>query len=97
MHADKYMVREAEIECIDIDRFVRSLVRRVRLLKLDIEGAEIAVINRIIDAGSIDSIDQVAAETHEGAITHLKDSRDAPKVRSDSPGVKRPTICTHIL
>jgi FkbM family methyltransferase len=77
MHTDKYTVQEAEIECIDIDRFIRSLNRRVRLLKLDIEGAEIAVINRLIDAGSIDLVDLIAAETHEHVITHLKDSTDA--------------------
>ena len=88
MHSDKYTVREVEIECIDIDRFVRSLARRVRLLKLDIEGAEIAVINRLMDAGSIDLIDLIAAETHEGVITPLKDSTDALRRRIQHLGLE---------
>ncbi len=81
MTTDKYTVQKAEIECIDIARFVRSLARRVRLLKLDIEGAEIAVINRLIDSGSIDLIDMIVTETHESGIPQLKDSTDALRRR----------------
>jgi hypothetical protein len=41
------------------------LRKRVRLLKLDIEGAEIPVINQLIDSSTIDLIDLLVVETHE--------------------------------
>jgi FkbM family methyltransferase len=88
MHPDKYTIQEAEIECIDLDRFIRSLAGRVRLLKLDIEGAEIAVINRLIDTGAVNLIDLIAAETHEGMITDLKTSTDALRKRIQIAGLE---------
>jgi FkbM family methyltransferase len=87
MHTDKYTVQEAEIECIDLDKFIRSLGRRVRLLKLDVEGAEILIINRLIDTGTIELIDLVAAETHERHITGLMESTDALRRRIQNAGL----------
>jgi len=69
---DTYTVHEVEVECIDLDWFIQSLGRRVRLLKLDIEGAEVCVLNRLLDSGTIDLIDYVVAETHEEEIADLK-------------------------
>jgi FkbM family methyltransferase len=66
-----YPTTANEIACVDIDRFVRSLGSRVRLMKVDIEGAEIEVLNRLMDTGSIDLIDQLVVETHEEQMTDL--------------------------
>lgn len=63
---------EVEVECIDLDRFIQSLGRRVRLLKLDIEGAEVCVLNRLLDSRTIDRIDYIVAETHEKDFDDLK-------------------------
>jgi FkbM family methyltransferase len=63
---------EVEVECIDLDRFIQSLGRRVRLVKLDIEGAEVRVLNRLLDSGAIDLIDYIMAETHEKDFADLK-------------------------
>jgi FkbM family methyltransferase len=87
MHPEKYTVQEVEIECIDIDEFIRSLGRRVRLLKLDVEGAEILIINRLIDAGTIELVDLVAAETHERHIPSLIASTAALRLRIQNAGL----------
>lgn len=89
MHTDKYTVQEAEVECIDLSEFIRSLGRRVRLLKLDVEGAEILIINRLIDTGTIELIDLVAAETHERHISGLMDSTEALRRRIQDAGLGR--------
>lgn len=54
-----------EIEVVCLSEFVLELERRVRLLKMDIEGAEYEVIHRLIDTGAIDRIDHLFCETHE--------------------------------
>lgn len=65
IRADLASPRQAVVNCIDLSEFITSLNKRVRLLKIDIEGAEIPVINRLIDSGAVDLIDLVVVETHE--------------------------------
>jgi FkbM family methyltransferase len=94
MHKRKIM-ESSTAECIDLDAFIRRLGRRVRVLKLDIEGSEIAVLNRLLDTGTINLVDLVVAETHEwnpnllAATNALRERIDAEglaaKVRLDWP------------
>lgn len=65
--ADTYdaPVTQEQIECIDISDFVQSMGKPIALLKLDIEGAEVAVINRLIETGAINQIKFAVVETHE--------------------------------
>jgi FkbM family methyltransferase len=45
--------------------------RRVRLLKMDIEGAEVEVLNELLDAGWHERIDQAFIEVHDRQIPAL--------------------------
>ncbi|MEA5445780.1 FkbM family methyltransferase [Gammaproteobacteria bacterium AB-CW1] len=54
-----------EIELLDIAELIEAQEGRIRLLKLDIEGGEYAVLHRLLDTGLIKRIDQVFCETHE--------------------------------
>ena len=58
-------VLETTVNCIDLAEFIRELPAPVKLLKMDIEGAEIAVLNHLIDTGVIDRVDLAVVETHE--------------------------------
>ena len=56
------------VECIDFVEFINSLVSKenqIDLIKIDIEGAEVELINYIIDSGSIDNIKQIICEVHD--------------------------------
>lgn len=56
------------VECIDFVEFINSLVlkeNQIDLIKIDIEGAEVELINYIIDSGSIDNIKQIICEVHD--------------------------------
>jgi hypothetical protein len=53
------------VEGIPFAEFVRDLGARVRLLKMDIEGAEVAILNRLLDEGLHERIDQVFVEVHD--------------------------------
>jgi len=66
--ADKRNVSEDQkvpVELVDIADIIRPQAQRIRLLKLDIEGGEYAVLHRLMDTGLIHEIDQVFCETHE--------------------------------
>jgi FkbM family methyltransferase len=54
----------AQVECVDLAEFIQSL-GRVALLKMDIEGAEIPVLNHLLDTGMIDRVGVTVVETHE--------------------------------
>ena len=58
-------VTKEQVKCIDIAEFVRGVGKPIALLKMDIEGAEIATINRLLDTGTIDQIKMAVVETHE--------------------------------
>jgi len=85
---DNHAAQEVEVECIDLDEFIRSLNRRVRLLKLDIEGSELKVLNRLMDSRTMDLIDQVVVETHEQQMPHLLEATHALRARIRREGLE---------
>lgn len=54
-----------EVEVVDIIAFIESLDRDVRILKMDIEGAEWEVMKRLIDHPILSRFDCIFVETHE--------------------------------
>jgi FkbM family methyltransferase len=60
-----------EIEGIPLARFIRQLGCRVRLLKMDVEGAEVAILNQIVDEGLHEVIDQAFVEVHDRKVAEL--------------------------
>lgn len=54
-----------DVPCVDLAEFIRQLDGPVALLKLDIEGAEVPVLNRLLDTGLIDQVKMAVVETHE--------------------------------
>lgn len=70
-----------EADCVNIGQFIDALNARVKLLKLDIEGAECKVLNSLIDSGTIHKIDFVVVETHEKQMPELGPEMDALRKR----------------
>jgi FkbM family methyltransferase len=61
-----------EIELIDLCEFIKFLNTPVKVLKIDIEGAEIELLNALIDQGLTERIEYIFAETHERKIPSLR-------------------------
>jgi len=59
------------VQQIDLAAFIYALDRAVALLKVDIEGAEVPVIEKLIETGAIDRVENVFVETHEKRIPGL--------------------------
>lgn len=57
--------RYVEVEIIDLVEFMRKLGKRVDVLKIDIEGAEVELVQKIIDTGIYEEIGMIVVETHE--------------------------------
>ena len=60
-----------EVEVKDFTAFLRDLNRPVKLLKIDIEGAEVALLERLLNAPEAAMIDQIFVETHERVLPAL--------------------------
>lgn len=63
-----------EVEIIDLVEYITKniLPKRIFMLKLDIEGAEFGVMDRIIETKLYEKIDYIACETHERYFTDGK-------------------------
>ena len=82
-----------DVEMRDFAGFLQALDHDVALVKMDIEGAEVPVLERLFDSGAADRIGHIFVETHERALPHLADRmaqlkaraarRDAPVVNWD--------------
>lgn len=64
--------RCVEARTIDLAAFIDALPGRIRLLKMDIEGAEVEVLGRLLEAGSLDKVDFLFVETHEKKMPWLE-------------------------
>ena len=73
--------RGVEVEVIDLAAFVEGLGRPVKLLKIDVEGAEYRILNGLIDRGVIGQIEKVFVETHAHAIPSLREADAALRQR----------------
>ena len=56
------------IEVIDLVEFMQQQTQKIDLIKLDVEGAEIEILHRILATGSWNLFDRMYVETHETKI-----------------------------
>lgn len=60
-----------DVNCVDVADIFSSIGRDVGFVKMDIEGAEVEVINRMIETGCIYKVRRMVVETHEEQIPAL--------------------------
>lgn len=76
------------MEQIDLVSFIDRLQRPVALLKMDIEGAEVTVLERLLDTGCIARVGHVFVETHEKRIPELAPRMQALRDRIAADDIK---------
>ncbi|MEK7227474.1 MAG: FkbM family methyltransferase [Patescibacteria group bacterium] len=52
-------------EVMDLTEFIKNLDKPIGILKMDIEGEEVKVLNKLIDLGLTKKIRKIVVETHE--------------------------------
>ena len=74
------------VQACDIAEFVFSLEERVRFFKLDVEGAEIEIVNHLLNTGALSQIDFLAVETHEKKFPKLREPTQEMKKAVEKKG-----------
>ncbi len=70
VNLNKYL----EVEVINFNEFIRSMTGRIRVIKIDIEGAEGEILRQIIAQKLYIKVDAIIVETHDHKIPELKES-----------------------
>ena len=73
LRAKKNVSREnfAVVEGVSLAQFIRELGRPVRILKMDVEGAEVDVLNQLLDEGLHTDIGYAFVEVHDRKVREL--------------------------
>lgn len=79
-----------DVEVIDFTAWLAQTARPVALLKIDIEGAEVALLERLLASPYADLVALAFVETHERVIPHLRTRTAA--LKSLAAGRTRPVI-----
>ena len=70
-----------DIELVDLCEFIKLFNKKIKVLKIDIEGAEIELLNDLMDENLVRDIPYIFVETHEKKIPSLRKSTDALRER----------------
>lgn len=79
-----------ETACVDFRRVLRALGQRVALVKMDVEGAEIALLEALLPAPELDLVDAIRVETH--AWMHPEQLVPLARLRRAFAGRTRPRV-----
>lgn len=79
--------RYVEVDAIDLSEFVLGLPRPVKVVKIDVEGAECPIVNGLIDTGAIERTETVLVELHDRHIPELNRDYAALRERLEREGL----------
>lgn len=87
--ADKSNVRQDKsvtVEGIVLNHFLRELGRPVKILKMDVEGAEVELLNHLLDEGLHESVEYAFVEVHDRRVARLAGPTQQLRERLESLG-----------
>lgn len=76
-----------EVEVVDLSAFIAKIEGRIKVLKLDVEGVECPILNKLIDTGCAARIERILVETHDRKIPELREETDALRRRIADAGL----------
>lgn len=79
---------QVKSEFIDLAEFINNFGREVGLIKMDIEGAEIEVLNRLLDSGAVKKVKWILVEAHDKRMPELKEATDKLRQRIKREKIK---------
>ncbi len=77
-----------EVEAIDLYSFIKKLNCEIEILKIDVEGVEYEIINKLIDTKLIYNIKNVFVELHAKKIPELEEKEMKLKTRISKLNLK---------
>lgn len=79
-----------EVRQVDFPRWLEALDADVALIKIDIEGAEVALLERLFDSPVLSRVGHIFVETHESRVPELA-ARTAA-LRTRAAAMTRPVV-----
>ncbi|MBG6158970.1 FkbM family methyltransferase [Labrenzia sp. EL_159] len=79
-----------EVKVVDFSAFVESLNRTIDIVKMDIEGAEVDVLEHFLESPLRDTVGAMFVETHEVNMPELRDR--ISKLRRSVSALRKPVI-----
>lgn len=79
-----------EVEVVDFTAYVRGLSRDIKLLKVDIEGSEVALFEKLLKSDVASCIEHVFVETHERVLPELAER--TRRLKKMTSGLEKPCI-----
>jgi FkbM family methyltransferase len=76
------------IEVIDLVAYIQNSVKKIGLIKLDVEGAEIEILKKVIVTDAYKLFDQMYVETHETKIPSQAKELEWIKQEMKDRGIK---------
>jgi FkbM family methyltransferase len=76
--------RYCEVDAVNLVDFIENLKSPVGVLKIDVEGAECAIINGLLDFGIYENIGMILVETHDDKIPELREETEKIRRRISS-------------
>jgi FkbM family methyltransferase len=70
-----------EVECVNLISLLQSFPAPVRLMKMDIEGAEVEILESIVEHGCEGLIEYAFIETHDRSIPSLADRTERVRLK----------------
>ena len=62
-----------EVEVIDLVQFIEEIESNIKLIKMDVEGVECQILNKLISSSVFNKIENIIVETHDHKVCELKD------------------------
>lgn len=87
--ADKSNVREDKavtVDGIQLSNFIKELGKPVKLLKMDVEGAEVELLNQLLDEGLHKIIGHAFVEVHDRRVARLAEPTQQLRERLQKEG-----------
>lgn len=75
------------VPTIDLAAFILKLSKPVALVKIDVEGVEYDILNRLIETSAIQKIEKILVETHEHKLPELKEKARTCRSRIKALGL----------
>ena len=70
-----------EVEAIDLCSFISNLEGKINILKIDVEGVEYEILNKLIDLKLVEQINSIKVEIHAKKIPELAEKEELLKKR----------------